>query len=225
MGWLRDRAQRFLPVPSLAPDARVPRRDIRRIIVFARVPNPTFDYYLKARMAAIGNVPCSFVDIREMAAGDPDPEGAFVIICRYMSRDLINWIERNRVRLAGVGYFTDDDVSGFVSSGDADLGYRFFLFWLGLWPLRRLNRVLDILWVSTPALANRFAEAKPVLMPPAPPAEFWLHDGSRDPTEPVKIVFHSKAIHETEHRFLVPVVKEVLARRPRGRCRDQRSGP
>ncbi|MBY0612396.1 MAG: hypothetical protein K2P80_09435 [Beijerinckiaceae bacterium] len=211
---LADRLAGLLPRPRLRPAAGL-RKPVERIIVFARLPNPTFDYYFSARMNAAGQPQSVLVDIRDPEIERAEPDGTFALICRYTSAKVLDWIERHRDRLAGVGYFTDDDVSAFVSSNDADLGYRFFLFGLGIWPLRRLNRQIDILYVSTPALADVFAEARPVLLPPAPPPDLWRSAGKpHDASAPVRIVFHAKAVHETEHRFLAPIVAEILSARP-----------
>ena len=193
----------------------MPRRPVERIIVFARLPNPSFDYYCAARMLASGAPPATVVDIRGAMPEPDQARGAFVIICRYISGSALGWIERNEASLAGVAYFTDDDVSTFVLSSDAKLGYRFFLFSLALWPLRRLNKVLDRLYVSTPALAEAFAEASPFVLPPAPPKSMWAsRDRHKDPAKPLTILFHAKAIHDTEHAFLAPILREVMARRP-----------
>lgn len=209
---LADRLSDLLPRPRLRPDAGI-RLPIERIIVFARLPNPTFDYYFAARMNRGGQPPACLIDIRDPAIDQADPKGAFVIICRYTSALVLDWIERYRPALAGVSYFTDDDVSAFVASNDANLGYRLFLFGLGIWPLRRLSRQLDALYVSTPALATVFAEARPIMLPPAPPSEFW-QSAPKAPGAPLKIVFHAKAVHETEHRFLAPILAQVATMRP-----------
>ena len=212
---LTSTISKLLPRPAPRYGAIVPRRPVERVIVFARLPNPTFDYYCAARMAAPGMPSSQVVDIRGDMPSPADASGAFIIICRYLSGAALRWIENNEGQLAGVAYFTDDDVSTFVLSHDAKPGYRFFLFSLAIWPLRRLNRVLDMLYVSTPALAEVFAEAKPVLLPPAPPTSvFESLDSSGSRPSRLTIVFHAKAVHDTEHAFLAPILREVLRRRP-----------
>ena len=211
---LAERLARLLPRPKLRQGAGL-RKPVERVIIFARLPNPSFDYYFVGRMRAEATPDATLIDIRDPEIDRADPNGAFVVICRYTSVIVLDWIERHQHALAGVGYFTDDDVSAFVASSDANLGYRLFLFGLGLWPLRRLNRQLDVLYVSTPALAAVFADADPIILPPAPPLEFWQSNAPpRQPGAPLKIVFHAKAVHETEHHFLAPIVADVLKARP-----------
>ena len=158
--------------------------------------------------------PAELIDLRDRnALKHLDPAGTFVVICRYMSGPLLGWIEANRASLSGVAYFTDDDISAFVASSEADPGYRLFLFGLAVWPLRRLNRVMDRLWVSTPTLAAAFRHTEVAVLPPAAGPECWMPAQQSDDGI-IRIVFHAKAIHETEHAFLVPILREIARLRP-----------
>ncbi|MCX8996193.1 hypothetical protein NOF55_16770 [Rhizobiaceae bacterium BDR2-2] len=208
---------RLLPAPRLRAGATGgPRRPVKRIIVFGRHPNPTADYYFAARLAAPGMPEHRFIDIRD---GDPagiDADGTFVILCRYASAAALRWIEREERQLAGVGLFLDDDIPAVVTGRDADIGYRLFLVFRALLPLRRLNRHLDIVWASTPRLAQRLGAANARVLPPAPPEALWNIPhvaGNRD-TGTVMIAYHATAVHVEEHAFLQPVIRDVLAARP-----------
>lgn len=215
--------ERRLPQPRLREAATGrPRRPVKRIIVFARIPNPTFDYYLAARLQAADMPPYEVADIRGREMPTLDGDGAFVIICRYASPSVLRWIEGNRHRLSGVGLFLDDDIPAVVTGGDAGLLYRLFLWYRALWPLARLNRHLDIVWASTPHLATRLAEAKAFVLPPAPPMELWLKTGKPQAVrelanDEVLIAYHATAAHLEEHRFLRPVIEAVLRERPAAR--------
>lgn len=212
--------ERRLPKPRLREGATGrPRRPLKRIIVFGRIPNPTFDYYLAARLQAPDMPPYEVVDIRGRETPSINADGAFVIICRYASPSVLRWIESNAGRLSGVGLFLDDDIPAVVTGKDADFFYRLFLWYRALWPLGRLNRYLDIVWASTPHLASRLAEAKAVVLPPAPPKALWQaggddgdrhHQSNRD----VLIGYHATGVHLEEHHFLRPVIAEVLRERP-----------
>lgn len=195
---------------------------MKRIIVFGRIPNPTFDYYLAARLQAPDMPPYQVADIRGRETLTLDADGSFVIICRYASPSVLRWIETNAERLSGVGLFLDDDIPAVVTGKDAGSFYRLFLWFRALWPLRRLKRHLDIVWASTPHLASRLAEAKAVVLPPAPPKSLWLSAnddvGTRDPANgEVLIAYHATGVHVEEHRFLQPIIAEVLRERPQAR--------
>ncbi len=208
--------ERLLPRPTVTGGA-FPRRPITRVVVFGRLPNPTIDYYLLARLRAAGMPPARIVDIREVDLGTIEPVGTLVIICRYATRRLVTWIERHSAVLAGVALFTDDDIGAVITGSEAKLGYRLFLYHRALGPLRRLNRHLDMVWASTPALAEALSEAKAQVLPPAPPEELW--QGSTEATVvdgsgAVSIVYHATAVHTKEHRFLRPIIEAVLRARP-----------
>ncbi|WP_429809882.1 hypothetical protein [Ensifer sp. B1-9] len=195
---------------------------MKRIIVFGRIPNPTFDYYLAARLQAPDMPPYEVADIRGREISSINADGAFVIICRYASPSVLRWIESNAGRLSGVGLFLDDDIPAVVTGRDADLFYRLFLCYRALWPLRRLSRHLDIVWASTPHLASRLGEVKAVVLPPAPPKALWSNTYDvvevDDPTNrDVLIGYHATGVHLEEHRFLRPIIVEVLRERPQAR--------
>ncbi|MGO4622631.1 hypothetical protein AB4Z34_16775 [Ensifer sp. 2YAB10] len=195
---------------------------MKRIIVFGRIPNPTFDYYLAARLEAPDMPPYEVADIRGRDMSALNAYGAFVILCRYASPSVLRWIESNAMHLSGVGLFLDDDIPAVVTGKDADFFYRLFLWYRALWPLRRLNRHLDFVWASTPHLASRLAGAKAMVLPPAPPKAFWQageYDDNRvpRPTRDVLIGYHATGVHLEEHRFLRSIVVDVLRERPQAR--------
>ncbi len=162
------------------------------------------------------------VDIRGDETPVLDPDGVFVIVCRYASPSVLRWIECNAHRLSGVGLFVDDNIPAVVMGQDANFSYRLRLYYRALWPLHRLNRHLDIVWASTPHLASQLAEAKALVLPPAPPSALWLNAG-RDAgqrhgtVDEVLIAYHATGVHLEEHRFLKPIVEEVLLKRPYAR--------
>ncbi|WP_057251416.1 hypothetical protein [Ensifer sp. Root278] len=215
--------ERRLPQPRLREGAtgRL-RRPVKRIIVFGRIPNPTFDYYLAARLEAPDMPSYQVADIRGRETPPVDADGAFVIICRYASPSVLRWIESHAERLSGVGLFLDDDIPAVVTGKDADFFYRLFLWYRALWPLRRLNRHLDIVWASTPHLASRLRQAKAVVLPPAPPKALWSDaddyiDAQNAVKSEVLIGYHATGVHLEEHRFLRPIIAEVLRERPQAR--------
>ena len=212
--------ERKLPRPQLRPGANGgPGGPVKRIILFGRMPNPTFDYYFAARLEAPGMPPSQAVDIRHGNLADLDPEDAFIIICRYASPDVLTWLDTNADRLSGVGLFLDDDIPAVVTGRDASVRYRSVLCFRALWPLRRLNRHLDIVWASTPHLASTLQLEEVQVLPPAPPERLWRPRsnkyGSLEPiSDRVLIAYHATGVHLEEHRFLRPIIEEILEKRP-----------
>lgn len=215
---LRAYIARMLPSPRVRSSSQgAPRVPVKRIVVLGRHPNPTSDYYFAARLSAPGMPEHMFVDIRSGKLKTVDPDGAFIIVCRYASVAALTWIERESPRLAGVGLFLDDDIPAVIVGQDADLPYRLFLFFRALMPLCRLNRHLDVVWTSTSRLARQLADVHALVLPPAPPEALWnisKTDILRSSDSSVLIAYHATAVHVEEHRFLAPVMREVLAKRP-----------
>lgn len=187
---------------------------VREILVFARLPNPTYDYYLKERLTAPGMPPFRVVDIHDPSLVHVEAEGRFVLICRYANRKVVEWINDNRNRLAGVGLFVDDDLKALVTGAEARLGYRVYIYVRGLAPLRRLNRHLSFVWTATDALAGTVGD-NAMVMPPAPSPSIWLNAtkpaSSNRTGNMTRIVYHATGIHRREHAFLRPIVERVLA--------------
>ncbi len=215
--WLRRIFAQALPTPQLRVGATGrPRKPVRRVFLLGRHPNPTSDYYFAARLAALGMPPHQMVDIGCRDFSSLDADGAFIVVCRYASTAALKWIEQESSKLAGVGLFLDDDIPGIITGREAAIGYRLTLFWLGLMPLPRLNRHLDIVWASTPRLAERLQSANARVLPPAPPASLWSvpHQNNSSPERELLIAYHATTVHVDEHRFLQPMIQEVLASRP-----------
>ena len=215
---LRSRIAEALPSPRVRSARRQPKRDeIRSVVLFGQHPNPTSDYYFSARLTAPGMPPYQFADIRQKQFPDLNPDGALVIICRYMSSAALDWIEASADRLAGVGLFLDDDIPAVIASNESTIRYKFSLLTKAILPLRRLNRQLDMVWASTPRLARTFGEVDVRLMPPAPPRTLWdiPHSGRQKADRaPILLAYHATGIHVQEHEFLRPVIAKVLSERP-----------
>lgn len=210
---VRAKISAFLPRPrthrSTFAEA-VPRS----IVVFRQGENPSFSYFLEERLHFYNaRMP---VDVRclDDDIADIDPEGCFVIICRYLGTRQMNWIERHAAHLAGVGMFIDDDVSGIVLDRVTPLRYRAKLARLHLWPLRRLNSHLDIVWASTPTLVNLLESNGAVvrLLPPLPTGTDVLPTKRTERDHSLIIGYHATGIHRAEHIFLKPIIDEILSR-------------
>ncbi|KQW51011.1 hypothetical protein ASD02_32275 [Ensifer sp. Root1252] len=143
-----------------------------------------------------------------------NPEGCFVIICRYLGWRQLNWIERHAAQLAGVGMFIDDDVSAIVLDQNTPLPYRAKLARLHLWPLRRLNAHLDIVWAATPALVSVLESNGAVvrLLPPLPTGSDVRPAKRTTRNYSLTIGYHATGIHRGEHAFLKPIIDEILSR-------------
>jgi hypothetical protein len=187
-------------------------KPLTRVMVFGKFPNPTFDYYFQARLTAPGMPPFDTIDIRSADLDSVDAEGVFVIIVRYLSGAMANWIRKNRGKLSGVALFVDDDIAGVITGMEASLAYRYRLLTQSIWPLRRLDGLIDELWVSTEMLSRRLAYASPSVLPPAPVASVSAPYMATLASSTITVAYHATAIHVEEHRFLAPIIRDILAK-------------
>lgn len=190
----------------------------RRILVLHKGANATLDYYLRARLAASG-LPYELRCIDSDRLGDVEPDGTFVIVCRYVRARQVAWLRRHRARLAGVAYFLDDDIAALLSCAETDLDYRAYLFRFACLPLPFLSPLLSHVWASTPVLGRSFGQDRrgPEVLPPSPRLEDHLPFEEARREGRLKIVYHATNVHSLEHRFLIPVVEEFLRLRPGAR--------
>ena len=205
---------RCLPKPRTlrAANWRQNPKKVRAVLVLSQHPNPSFSYYLEERLKALGETPVTIRSINSDGLEDIDPNGLFVIVCRYVKSRQLKWLEHHIERLSGVGLFLDDDIAAIVTGAEATFRYKLKLARLGIFPLRRLNPLLHVIWASTEPLAKVIStdNSNVVLLPPAPAVE-----GDRSQQiGGLKMAYHATGVHTREHRFLVPIVKAAMRRHP-----------
>jgi hypothetical protein len=187
------------------------RRPATSIIVVTEGPSPSFDYYLAPRIAQ-SQLPVTTARL----ADDPAAllrvasSGALIIFCRYVTAAWIAALDDPR--LAGAALFLDDDIAALIDDASVPLPYRLRLWQKHQRHVPALSRALDLLWVSTLALAARFPGAAPVVLPPQPGDADTPQ--ARPASQVVRIAFHSTASHAAEHAWLAPVLARVAAAHP-----------
>lgn len=209
---LRERVRDWLPRP-MPPRQTPPNGVVRRLVVLRKGENPSFSYYFESRLGETGDLPARIVDIDTEGLDDVQPDGTYVVICRYAGARHLRWMEKHRQRLAGVALFVDDDIAETIVGRDTSLVYKAHLAYFSTFQLSRLNRVLTDVWVSTPELQRALGGEGlfPRLLPPRPTVPT---QGARTSRSGVKIAFHAKDVHGPEHAFLKPVIEEIAARNP-----------
>lgn len=205
---------RWAPRPSAGratPDEQPVKA--HQMLVITRYPNPTFSYYFEQRL--FGNADKSIL-VRGL--GDPlvdiDPNGLFVVFCRYASSRQINWVRRHRDKLVGVALFIDDDVASILAGAQGTWHHKLFLAYYGVLPLIPLNPQLSQVWVSTDHLADGLqgSGSRPKVLRPLPPPA--APKASSSSFERLRMAYHATNVHRREHEFLVPIVRDALLRHP-----------
>ncbi len=197
------------------PVARNPGEDrgaiIRRLLVLRNGPSPTFSYYLEERLK-YAPFPTDIRNLDELL-DDVDPDGLFVIVCRYIRPRQLFWLVKHRSRLVGTSLLIDDDIAATVTGKGGAFTYKAYLTALGVAPIPVLNQVLTDIWVSTPHLAKTFGRDRvpcPVVLPPFPPKDMYTPSSSRKDGGRIMMAFHASGNHDNEHEFLIPIVRDAL---------------
>jgi glycosyltransferase involved in cell wall biosynthesis len=167
----------------------------RSVCIVERGANPSSDYYVRARLAALG-VP---------SVALPE-DGTLVVIVRYLDSAWRERIEAIRNRLAGIVYFMDDDLLDLGAVRRAPLRYAARMAWLAWRHRSWLQRVGAKMWVSTPYLAHKYQDWSPELVEPT---TAW--PGIIQRRAPVRVFYHGTGLHRDEIRWLAPVMRAVQA--------------
>jgi hypothetical protein len=208
--------QATMILSSLIPRPRLGRRNlhrsnVERIVVFARMPSPTYDYFLKSRLEA-ADFPYVTVDMTAHECPAHQARGSFVLFCRYADRKSLKWVEEKIGDLSGVGLFLDDDMAAWLTDPEVPHAHKFYLLRHGVLHIPRLNRHLDHVWVSTPELGAALGSPA-VVLPPRPLRSDFARSSPIRPSDPIRMVFFAE-YHSSEHQFLLPIVERVVTARP-----------
>lgn len=171
--------------------------------------SPSLDYWVFPRLRTLGYTIEPMVPngiARGVARNRREPD--ILIICRYLSAEQHESIVRQKLLGARIVYFMDDDLFDPSAWVGLPLRYRWKLFRYAYVPRNKIIRLSDEVWVSTPYLAQKYKELKPVLLNPSP-----LQIIKNDPNESkLYICYHGTASHALELDWIWSVMKEVLAK-------------
>jgi hypothetical protein len=184
------------------------RRDPQRCVVLEETaPNPSGDYLLLPALRELG-LPIVRGDARHAPGPDGLRAGDLVVISRYVPPLWRRPLSRRRAELAGLVYFMDDDLLDATAHAGLAPPYARKLATLASSQRRWLESTVDAWWVSTPALAAKYARLAPRVIPLAPPADL------RSARPAVHIAYHGTASHAAEIQWLRDVVASVQERCP-----------
>lgn len=175
-------------------------------------PAPSADYYFRTRLEGRG-LRHLWVDTRALAPCALAPgalDGLLAVVVRHAPRPWLERLEQDAPRLGGVVFFLDDDLPGAAFDPWLPRRYalRTTLRFLSI--RRRLAGLCAQVWAATPALAQRYPEARALVLPPLP-----LGAPARPrPDGPLTIFYHGTASHGREKRWLVDIVTRVQAACP-----------
>ena len=181
------------------------------ILVLQRGENASTDYYIRGRLSE-ATVPVEIADLDSSAdqcrlLADDATRAALVIVCRYASKAWLDLLQVGRDRLSRVAYFMDDDLPAMIRDSGLPRSVRSKVALHFGEHVDQLDHLASEVWVSSPVLAERYADARPRLLSPLPEA---------DPPEPAgplerRVVYHGTDVHGPERRFVVEVARTLAA--------------
>ena len=199
------------------PRASYPQAAADGILVLQRGENASTDYYLRPRLDRVA----TRVEIADLTddpttsvlLGKDGARALTVVFCRYAAPVWLEALERAKGRLARVVFFMDDDLPAMMRAKEIPAAARGKVALHFAAHVDRLSALCSELWLSTPALAARYAEGRPRLLIPLPEAE---------PPPPASagadlVVYHGTDVHERERQFVLDVARAVVARSPGAR--------
>jgi len=129
-----------------------------------------------------------------------------IVISRYLNgkwREHLNILHRDRTKLV---YFMDDDLFDIRALLGLPFRYQWKIVTQALRHRSKLMRMCDEFWVTTPHLAEKYAQLNPILLNPAPSQK------TMTAKEGIHVCYHGTASHQREIEWLVAVIKEVQSR-------------
>lgn len=196
----------------LCPNLFIPRGHYtsppREVVILHRGPSPTTDIYFARRFERI-NIPHRMIDTSQAITQQADelfPEGAFVIIVRYLDRRFARLLAASNKRLAGMAYLLDDDIPGALSDPTIPRGYAWRLVLGYLFARPFLSKMCNEIWITSPGLKEKYAalnvkQINPILSTHvnAPP----------EPSNLVKVCYHATASHKQDLLWIAQVMGAV----------------
>ncbi len=167
----------------------------------------TTDYFLYPHLESLGYTP-SLLDTSKPFSNAPFSSGAsLVVISRYLPyawRNVLGALKKGGSKIV---YFMDDDLFDIQVLRGLPWRYRWKILRLAMGQQRRLKELCNEFWVSTPFLAQKYADLKPCLVQAAPPPRLI-----NSPSPLVHICYHATASHGEEISWLADVVLRVQSR-------------
>lgn len=174
-----------------------------KALVLCETRSASVDYYLAPKLTQQGYRVC----VRYLADSPTEIDNesfSLLVVCRYLNAAWARQLGPSRSSGVPIVYFFDDDLFDAAAWGGLPWRYRFKLYRRGLKWRSWVERHAAEVWVSTPFLAQKYSTLKPIVLTPGfTTLQTPMH----------RIVYHGTASHRHEHRWLIPVLREIQRQR------------
>lgn len=176
------------------------------VLILEEINNPTTDFYI---IPFLNHKKLSYLKLRldEIKKFQPN-KNIIIFIVRYLTKDVIHWVERYRQLIEQTYYFMDDDLLDLKGLKELPLRYAWKIFNKTLRFKNWIIKNTKIL-VSNDYLKEKYQQYNPFVLPPYP-AYLDFDKLSLNPvfTKPV-CFYHATASHIKEFFWLKDLLESL----------------
>ncbi len=180
-------------------------KDKRPIFIIEEKRNPSTDYYIIPLLKHLGYYERSFF------INSPPKEikhaNLILIFVRYITRDWVNFVEKNRNKIKKIIYFFDDDLFDMKAWKGLPLRYIKKLFLKAYRWKKWLINIKSEFFVSTEYLAKKYAYLDPSILPPYPIFEPVV---SEEKANTLSLFYFGTDSHLQEKLWLYDIIEEIM---------------
>jgi glycosyltransferase involved in cell wall biosynthesis len=175
-------------------------------IILSEGHTATTDYYLVPHLESLG-YSISFYDSRTHPPAISNLSTfQLIVISRYISRQWLRLLKNLPQPNVKIIYFMDDDLFDIRALQGLPKRYQWKIFTKALIHRSCLQQLCDEFWVSTPYLAQKYAQLRPILLKPV---ALFTTLASK---EAVRVCYHGTSSHQAEIEWLFSVIAGVQTR-------------
>lgn len=190
-------------------------RDPQSLVILHQGQSPTADIYFRPRFEK-SSFPVSYIDTSQSINGsDPFPEGAFVVIVRYINADWAKLLDGVRGRLSGIAYLMDDDIPSALCDKNLPRYYAWkvaFNWWRWKGCFAQLASEI---WLTSPGLKKLYGDMAGVrhIEPMYIACDPYITEDAAS-NDPVRIFYHGERTHVADTLWLAEVARRVQSANP-----------
>ncbi len=176
------------------------------IYIIEENKNPSTDYYIKPFLE---NKNLNFISLNhEELPNFKLAQRTKIFIVRYLTSEVLRWINVNRSNIESIYYFMDDDLFDLKVLNDLPVKYALKIF-KKAWKFKKWLSANTEIFVSNEYLAEKYQKLKPTILPPYP-SYIKVNNCNLNPVYKKPVVFyHATQSHIKEFFWLKNFLSEI----------------